>query len=125
MDKRLCYIIPNPLKEGDIKRYYVANIFIDQAAFMTWLTSKAYNTGGADISNMVVVVAPRFINDYLYRYYMDRAKKIRNLVSEEMANKIDKDSDKFLHVPYIHKLNCSLSYFRWIFTCSFPYITSL
>ena len=56
---------------------------------------------------------------------MDHAKKIRNLVSEEMANKIDKDSDKFLHVPYIHKLNCSLSYFRWIFTCSFPYITSL
>ena len=92
---------------------------------MTWLTSKAYNTGGADISNMVVVVAPQFINDYLYRYYMDHAKKIRNLVSEEMANKIDKDSDKFLHVPYIHKLNCSLSYFRWIFTCSFPYITSL
>lgn len=97
------YIIPDPLKEGESKRYYVANIFIDQMAFMSWLTSKAYNTGGADISNMVIVVAPQFINDYLYRYYMDHAKKIRNLVSEEFANKIDKDSDKFLHMPYIHK----------------------
>lgn len=97
------YIIPNPLKEGESKRYYVANIFIDQAAFMSWLTSKAYNTGGADISNMVIVVAPQFINDYLYRYYMDHAKKIRNLVNEEFANKIDKDSDKFLNMKYIHK----------------------
>ncbi len=29
------YIIPNPLKEGESKRYYVANIFIDQMAFMS------------------------------------------------------------------------------------------
>lgn len=103
MDKRLCYIILDPLKEVDIKRYYIANIFIDQAAFMTWLTSKAYNTGGADISNMVVVVAPQFINDYLYRYYMDHAKKIRNLVSEEFVNKADKDSDRFIGMKFTYR----------------------
>lgn len=96
------YIIPNSLKEDEVKRYYVANIFIDQMAFMTWLTSKAYNTGDADISNMVVVVAPQFINDYLYRYYMDHAKKIRNLVSEEFANKADKDSDIFIGMKYTY-----------------------
>lgn len=88
------YITPRPLNEGEEPEYYIVNLNIDPDAFMSWLVNDVHGNGIVNISDMVIVVGPKFINRRLYRFYVEHASKIMRRLDIDDVERINRLANK-------------------------------
>ena len=81
-------IVPTPLKKGEVPKYGVVNLKVNEIGFFGWINIDPHNEGYAYISDMIKIVYPSRYNLRLGNLYLDHFKKYLSSYSIEDIKKI-------------------------------------
>lgn len=81
-------IVPTPLKKGEVPKYGVVNLEVNEIGFFGWINIDPHNEGHAYVSDMIKIVSPSRYNLRLGKLYLDHFKKYLSSYSSEDIKEI-------------------------------------
>lgn len=87
-EKMVDIIVPTPLKKGEVPKYGVVNLKVNEIGFFGWINIDPHNEGHAYISDMIKIVYPSKYNCRLGNLYLDHFKKYLSSYSSEDIKEI-------------------------------------
>lgn len=89
-------IITDEPEEKEKPKYGLVNFSVNRSLFCSWLLSDPHNQGRVCIADMIIIIKPHSLNEYLARYFyhklMKRMEFLPSNKKERLFNELSKNS---------------------------------